>query len=268
MKLDYGTSLSPFPVLFAGGSIKKPSLREIAEITFDQFSLYELFLSLTPESYHTQIGDAEKKKYWNSLSKEQKEKMSLYDLILEDDSLQQVYTEIFNFFYIEKIVFVEDAFVILKHDIGSIDPTDIAPEDAKGIIFWENFDETINIIQQICCINSDDAEEEDISQINFKNEKARKLYIRMKDAEKKQKLLTKKKNSEYYTIPNIISKVSSKHPSINLINVWDLTIFQLFDKFNCLQVNCMYDISWTRCSVWGDKEKAFDASLWFKNKQK
>ena len=67
------------------------------------------------------------------------------------------------------------------------------------------------------------------------------------------------------SIPNIISSISNMHPSLNYMNVWDLTVFQLLDAFNRLQANVMYDIDCTRVSVWGDEKKTFDVSLWYKN---
>ena len=44
-----------------------------------------------------------------------------------------------------------------------------------------------------------------------------------------------------------------------------MTVFQLYDSFNRLQQNKMYDIDSTRVSVWGDEKKTFDFGLWYKN---
>ena len=83
----------------------------------------------------------------------------------------------------------------------------------------------------------------------------------------KEKKQEKKKNKldKNMTIPNIISALSNKHPSLNYTNIWDLTIFQLLDSFNRIQANSVYEIDSTRVSVWGDEKKTFDASLWYKN---
>ena len=74
-----------------------------------------------------------------------------------------------------------------------------------------------------------------------------------------------KESDKNLSLANIISKVSNKHPSISPITVWDLTLFQLIDSFNSMQVNESYDISKTRTSVWGDEKNTFDATLWYKN---
>lgn len=81
----------------------------------------------------------------------------------------------------------------------------------------------------------------------------------------KKKAQENKKADINLSIPNIISSVSNMHPSINYLNIWDLTIFQLLDAFNRLQANVMYNIDCTRVSVWGDEKKTFDVSLWYKN---
>ena len=85
----------------------------------------------------------------------------------------------------------------------------------------------------------------------------------MLKAQKEQK--KQAKNDINLSIPNIISAVASKHPSLNLTSIWDLTIFQLLDSFSRLQANTVYEIDSTRVSVWGDEKKTFDPALWYKN---
>ena len=83
------------------------------------------------------------------------------------------------------------------------------------------------------------------------------------EREKAQK--NNKKADSNLSLPNLISAVSNKHNSINPINVWDLTIYQLLDSFNRLQGNSIYDMNCRQVSVWGDKDNKFDVALWYKN---
>ena len=62
---------------------------------------------------------------------------------------------------------------------------------------------------------------------------------------------------------NIISAVAGKSPSLNLLNIWDLTIFQLYDCFARLSANNIYDIQSMSVAAWGDKDHSFDAAAWF-----
>lgn len=99
--------------------------------------------------------------------------------------------------------------------------------------------------------------------MKFKNSAARKIYEKLLSAQKKEK--KRRKADINLSLPNIISAVSNCHPTINPINVWDLTLFQLFDTFNRMRANKIYEIDSTRVSVWGDEKKTFDIALWYKN---
>lgn len=253
MKLDYMTQLNPNPIKLSVGTVRKPKLRDIADLTFSQFEFYEMFLRMSPELFYTKIkGDG--KAYWNSLTDKERENMTLYEVVLNEQSLQKIYMQILNFFLVETVVFYDDLFVLIdaKNEISS--------DDICGIINKEIFLQVLNVIQQICCI----AEKEDeVDESKFKNKLARKLYNKMKKAAQKES--EERKADINLTLPNIISAVSNKHPTLNPINIWDLTIFQLLDSFSRLQVNSIYNIDSTRVSVWGDEKKTFNAALWYKN---
>lgn len=209
---------------------------------------------MTPELFYKTVSDDGK--YWEELTEQQQEKITMYDLILKNGFLQNTYLKIFQFFFIESIIFENDMFIILKDKIP--DGSKLKMEDVHGVITGDTFLEVIDLIQQICCIHE---KEENAENIQFKNNTAKKYYEKMLKAKKNKA----KKHDINMTLPNIISSVSCKHPSINPINVWDLTIFQLIDSFNRLQTNELYDIDCTRVSVWGDEKKTFDISLWYKN---
>ena len=147
---------------------------------------------------------------------------------------------------------------MLKENIAKPDET--KEQQVRGVIAKENFSEVIGLLQQICCIYN---EEESLDDMKFKNNLARKLMEKMLKAKKKEQ--ETKKSDLNLTIPNIISSLANKHPSLNYVNIWDLTIFQLLDAFNRIISNSIYDIDSTRVSVWGDEKKTFDVSLWYKN---
>lgn len=257
MKLDYGAQLNPEPIMLSVGSLRKPKLIEIANLNFDKFDLYEMFIKMTPELFYTKIKGNDGKAYWDSLSDDEQYNMTLYDLILDDTSLQRTYEKILNFFFVETVVFREGLFILFNN---VEDASDVSLDDVCGVLHKEAFLQIIDLIQQICCIHTDEEIPEDMK---FKNRLARKLYEKMKKAEKEEK--EKRKMDINLSIPNIISAVSNKHPSISPFSVWNLTIFQLLDSFSRLQQNTMFGIDCTRVSVWGDEKKTFNAALWYKN---
>lgn len=254
MRLDYGTQISPYPVVLSDVTIKKPTLADIAKISFDKFSYYESFLKLTPEMFFTKIKQ-NGSDYWESLTTEQRKEITLYNIIKKDKTIQDIYVELLNFFCMETILYKNGYFVVLKIQKEKEDDAD--SYDVQGAIAEDKFCQILSILRQICCID----EKENTDNLKYKNNLAKKLLQRMKANQKKEKT----KSDINMTIPNIISAVSSKHPSLNYSNIWNLTIFQLLDAFSRIQVNSMYEIDSTRVSVWGDEKKTFDHTLWFKN---
>lgn len=261
MILDYGSLLSPEPIRLSIGSVRHPTLRDISEITFSKFSIYQFFLKLSPEDYFTKVNRTQIK-YWNSLSDNEQEDILLYDILIEDKNLINTYLEIFNFFFIEKVIFRENLFVLLKSGKDIADSKiEVLKDNFCGVISKETFNEMLIILQQVCFIKDDESEDE--SNQKFKNEKARLLWRRMKDAEKK-----KKETPEYsfnLSLPNIISSVAAKSPNLNIYNIWDITLFQLYDQFNKLQTNDAHYINSMRLAAWGDEKNTFDYTLWYKN---
>lgn len=261
MRLDYGTQLSPVPITLSIGTLRKPTLKEISQITFDRFSFYEFFLKLSPEIYYTKLRkENDGEAYWGSLTEEEQDKITIYNIIEEDNKIRSTYVEIFNFFFVETVIYQEGFFILLKENTAIDNPDKIKREQVRGAIAKDNFSQVMSLLQQICCIYN---EEESLDGMKFKNNLARKLMEKMLKAKKKEQ--ETKKSDLNLTIPNIISSLANKHPSLNYVNIWDLTIFQLLDAFNRTQANSMYDIDSTRVSVWGDEKKTFDISLWYKN---
>lgn len=257
MRLDYGTQLSPEPIRLTISTLRKPTLREIAKLNFDKFAMFEMFLKMTPELFYTKIKADEGKAYWESLSETQRYDITLFDLIVNDISLQMKYEEILNFFFEETVAYKDGMFILFNIEK---DATEVSLSDVCGVLRKETFPEIVDLIQQICFINISDENPENQK---FKNKIARKLFDRMEQARKEEQVRSKADMN--LTLPNLISAVSNMHPSISPFNVWDLTIFQLLDAFRRINDKTMFEIDRTRVSVWGDEKKTFDAALWYKN---
>lgn len=265
MRFDYGTQLSPSPIVLSIGTLVKPKLKDIADSTkgmsFDKFNYFEVLIKMTPETFFTKIKGDERKEYWKSLSEDEQADMSLYSVVVNDEQLLKTFLEIFNFFFLERVVFKEGYFVLLDKSAKNNNDIALQPEiEIRGVISENIFLQVLNAIQQVCCIAD---KEDNVDESQFKNNLARRLYYKMQKAEKKAR--EERQGDINFTLPNIISAVSNKHPTIDPISVWNLTVFQLLDSFNRLQVNSMFDIDAARVSVWGDEKKTFNAALWYKN---
>ena len=75
MRFDYGTQLSPSPIVLSIGTLVKPKLKDIADNTrgmsFDKFNYFEVLIKMTPETFYTKIKGGEGKEYWKSLSEDE-----------------------------------------------------------------------------------------------------------------------------------------------------------------------------------------------------
>jgi len=254
MILDYGTQISFEPIKLAVGTIKKPTLREISKISFAKFQLFESILRLEPQDFFENDKiDNSIKEFWNKLTDEEKSKVTTYTILLIDEQIAILFTEAFDFFFEEDVSFEENIFILRKQGeiVGYVDENIFMP--------------VVETIQQICGIY--EMKRSDLPEITFKNKGAERLFERILKGKKKFKKQKEKenKNNKDYTLPNIISAVANRHPSLNYTNIFDITIFQLLDAFQRIYNNEVQDISARSVSVWGDEKKKFDGSLWHKN---
>lgn len=250
MKLSFGTQISRSPIRLSIGSIKKPTLADIDEIGFDTFSYYEYFLKMTPDMYY----DAGFGK-GNTAPRDVND--TLFDIIVRDNNMQDIYSDVFSFFFEEKVEYLDDLFIVSNKSFR--DET-FTKDDIVGIIFRDNIDEILGILQQICCIYSEEEHKEETPK--FKNDIAKEIYEKI---QKGQKELVKKDDSGLHSLANIVSAINGRHNSLNYTNIWSLTIFQVFDTFEREITNCWYDISSRSLSIWGDEKKTFDPLMWCKN---
>lgn len=256
MRLDYGTQISYAPITLSIGTIHKPTLHEIAFLGFDKFDFYKFLTKMTPEFYYKAFcKDEGGEEQWNTLSEKEREEVTIYQVIEKDEKISAMYVEMFNFFFEETVIFTDGLFLLFKKK----EDESISNDNIRGIITHETFSVVIDIIQQITCIHEDEFDDDE--EPKFKNALAKKLYEKMKKA----KAPRRGKSDENLTIPNIISALSSRHPSLNYSNIWNLTVYQLVDTFNRTLSNSLYEIDSTRVSVWGDEKNTFDATLWYKN---
>ena len=257
MLLDYGTLLSEEPIRFPIGSIKPPTIGDIKKITFAKFQLYEMYLQITPKDFFSKSKDQEIKQIWESMSDEQREQLTLFNMILSEKMLQDIYTEVLNFFFVEDVYFEKNMFAI--YDNGEL----------IGVIREEIFMSIIEVMQQICGIY--EKKESDFQDIQLKNTKSAKSIFeklikgRKNFKKNKEKQMAKKGNTKNWTLPNIYSSVANAHPSLNYSNMNKLTVYQLIDAFQKTMVNKKFEMAAHSVSVWGDEKKQFDDSLWYKN---
>ena len=249
-KLDYFDCISPLPIELSGiGSIKSPKLIDVADISYFTYATYIYHLRMTPEEYFETYHEGEKYDFDYILN------MTKFDIVKTDDRFRALILSALNFFFEKPFEYYPEygAFICVE-DID-------ARKTAIGIINDKNYAQVIDIILQRVHITPDEKEVDDVSKI--KNKRGRKIYERMMKARKKFKKA--KANNPDLSFPNIIAAVAAKSENTNWENIWNITIFQLFDLYDRLQIIDSYDIASAQVAAWGDKENKFKFGLWSKN---
>ena len=270
MKLDYFTLISPDPLHIHGvGDIKSPTLSEISKLEskINTYNYYVTILLLNIGSYYEEFEKEEgmifyypndlKNKMlklrdeYASMDNKQKEKITFYNFLMNDDILKFKVAEALNFFIVDKVEFSDKYNMFVTYN-GDLD--DDGNLKITGAIHSAIYDDVIDIIMQRINIENKRQEKKNLK---IKNKIAEKLLEKMKKGESQ-----KKKNDEKTSMANIISSLSSHHQSLNIVNIWDLTVYQLYDQFSKTRINDTYKISSRSVSIWGDKDKKFDDMLW------
>lgn len=271
MKLDYFSLISPLPFYVNGvGSIKSPTLREISKINYYTYQVYLSNLLLDPASYYEMIDKTEgaylcnfteqekdtilriRSEYMN-LDEKSKEDISIYNIMVFDKFLIDSLLCTLNFFFEDEIIYDTKKRVFILFN-GTVD--DNNRKTPTGMIHENNYNEIIDIILQRVNV---DKKKDEHKNLKVKNKTAEKLLKKMKKAKKE----AEKKEDKKMEIGNLISSISAHSKTLNILNIWDLTIFQLYDQFARMRNDDLYMINSTSVSVWGDKENKFDDTIWF-----
>lgn len=246
LKLDYFDLLSPKAVYLKNiGGIISPKLRDIASVGIHTYQHYLSILLMDIKTYFSLIGQEEQ---FLQLSEEEKTGIHIFDLLTANRQTAALLQDILNFFIEEEVTFLAEQRVFLIQNGDTV----------IGTISTEEYPTVCDIICQRCCITSH--AQEDLSKI--KSKKALEILKKIRKGRSENAHHTKADaNME---LGNIISAVANKSHSLNIINIWNLTVYQIWDCFSRLSNNSIYDIQSMSVAAWGNKDNHFDAASWFK----
>lgn len=246
MKLPYFDLLSPAPVYIQNiGGIISPTLREICSLGYDMYQSYLTFLLMDPKTCFAMAGNPE---LYDALSDAEKSRLNIFELLTAQEQSLFLLRNILNFFLSGTANYSpeKNGFVIREEDTET------------GIVTGENYSLLCDLICQRNFIKS--AFQDELSAV--KNKKALEIMKKLqKGRAAKEKQSKTDQNME---LGNIISAVANKSQNLNILSIWDLTVFQLWDCFSRLANNNIYDIRSMSVAAWGDKDKQFDVTSWFK----
>ena len=246
MKLSYFDLLSPEPVCVTNiGRIVSPRLKDISAIGYNTYQFYLTILLIDSKKYFSMIGHEED---YDLLSDEEKINLNVFDLLIATEYSSNLLRDALNFFIKEDVIYSnQNKCFIIQNENENV-----------GIITKESYPKVCDLICQRVCVKYN--QEEDFSKV--KNKKALEIMKKLQKGRTKREKQTKEdKNME---LGNIISAVANKSKSLNILNIWDLTVFQLWDCFSRISNNNIYDIQARAVAAWGNKDNYFDATAWFK----
>ena len=290
------------------GSIKPIFLHEIEDITIHVYNNFLSILMLDINTYYEWMEKEDDyfryysqeqkqkvldvKKQYEELEEKDKLSISFYDLLMYDELLICSFIEAFSFFFEEEVDFVENGNEITDAQFSFITYNKIdTPQKIKlkngneystiktnrelvGIINRSNFKDVIDIILQRNSVQKEEEiTAEDLTKVKNKN-KVMQLMEKMKKGQKQLDKTREKKREEKgmasdTELANIISCVAAKnHNGLNMINIWDMTIYNLYEQFKLIRENNIHDAETLSVFVWGDKSNKFDIDAWFKEKFK
>lgn len=219
MKIDYADLLSGDQIYIDGiGHFRSPKLKELQPtqgIGYKQYSVYVSLFTFDIDNF---------KKYAQLIgikglkALENKTNLNVFDLFVVINETRTMLQDALAFFigYDEHIIW--DGYK--KFQIYS------SNDELIGTIDRSNFEVVSGIILQLNYIQ----EENKKSSLKFEDENAKAMWEKAQKYIKEQSD-AKQKSQTKYALGNYISKLCCIHNSYNLLNVYELTVFQLYDQF-------------------------------------
>lgn len=194
----------------------------------------------------------------NNIFKEHNLKPTVYDYILTNKTITNQLLLSLDFFFVEHVAFNPNNGTFFTYTDSE------KPEESKvGVISRDNFKDVFAVILQRCNLYND--EDEDYDSMVFRNEATRRKWIKQHEGELARRRQKQKTNSAKFELPNIISSVCAEGIGITMLNVWDMTVYNLYDQFQRVRNNRIDRMTTTHISVWGDKKGSYDTDGWLTN---
>ena len=219
MKLEYADLLSGDSILISGvGHIRSPKLKELKPTSGVGFFQYSLYLNLFAWDKEQFLKYAKLTMLRGLKAFEGQDQLECFDVITLIPATRELLRTAISFFMDETIAWKDS---IRGYEVLADDGTCV------GKINRDNFKEFSSAILQLNYIKLDkDKAPEGVAA----SKRTQELWDKAQQHLEKQSKQNKQENSAY-SIGNIISKLCATHTTYNLLNVYELTVFQLYDQF-------------------------------------
>ena len=220
MRFDYFDMLSGDPIYLQGvGHLRSPLLSELRPTSGVGYRIYNLYISFLSWDKE-QLLKYDQLMQYRGASKLNRDILNVFDVATLLIQTREFCRGVLSFFMVEDLVWDETGRRFLTMTQGE------TPK-VIGEINRDNFEEVRQLMLQFNYIGLD----KDNIPATHSTNKSKELW------EKSQKFLKDQvkdgahEDKPEYHLSNIISKICAVHPSYNLLNIYGLTVFQLYDSF-------------------------------------
>lgn len=237
-------------------SIHPYTLQEIKEYGYSNYMLNLQWLSLTVDDFIKSVLDIDKRVYLEA----QKSKLKTFDFYIKlggQQMLDGLLIALAMIFKTDDIRVLDDygvaidlvkMGVLVEDENGDFnldnDRLEGLSDGELKVVNRDNFDDIVEAVKlQNYLKRPKENKDEDI---NPADEETKKLMERMKELNEKVKEKKRQQTQgedEEINISDIVSAVTAKSNSINKLNVWDHTLYQLYDEYARLELIDNYDFS-------------------------
>lgn len=220
MRFDYFDMLSGEPIYYEGvGHLRSPLLGELRPASGIGYRAYHIYLNFL-------MWDKEHLLQYNKIMQHRgadrlnKDVFNVFDVATLIKQTREFCRGILSFFMVEELIWDDTGRRFLV----------VAPNEEAttvGEINRDNFEEVRKAMLQLNFVGLD----KDETPVSHSNEKVKELWERSQGFLKEQAKKAASEDKPEYHLGNIISKICATHPSYNLLNIYGLTVFQLYDSF-------------------------------------
>lgn len=219
-------------------SIHQPSIREIAFIGEKDFYAAAEVLIMNSEKFINNSGDSLEEK--DNVALSEMSEFQLFMMMVNSNSLIKVKViMLFSLLFPKFIIEFEERFILLVNS-GNKETT---------MLDDDNFSVLQEVAKVILCLNSGALSEE----FNPQGERAKEIAEKIKRGREKAARLKGETKKESSFLSKYISSLGIGTNSLNILNVLDLTLYQLFDQMERFGLNESYKIS-IKAKLAGSKE--------------
>lgn len=213
--------LGGMPYDFGICKIHHPKMRDIATNGEDKYKSH-----LSVIIFEKSDMDASK---FKNVPQEEMDAITSFDIICINCEINENYKKTFeealSYFIKEEVHFTSNGKGGLFY---------IGEKMDERYLTKDNFDDFKSIVREVCCLSK--SEEVDImADLNIEDsveyERVKQIRLKLKKAKKRQSAEEKSNVESDITLSDLVSALCGISPNLNILQVWDLTMYQFYNQF-------------------------------------